>query len=63
MQSRQTDLSKTLQADEATLQRKLVVTLSKMKDEKPELFNIILEEKIGKIAAEITVNFLRWIVS
>jgi hypothetical protein len=34
-----------------------------MKDEKPELFNITLEEQIGKIAGEIAVNFLRYIIS
>ena len=63
MKSRRTDISKALKTDEATLQQRLVVTLSKMKDEKPELFNITLEEQIGKIAAEVTTTFLRWIVS
>ena len=52
MTKRRTDLSKALQTDKATLQQRLVVALSKMKDEKPELFNITLEEQIRKIAAE-----------
>jgi hypothetical protein len=63
MQRRRTELSKALQADEATFQQRLTLTLSKMKDEKPALFNITLEEQIGKLAGEITVNFLNWIVS
>jgi hypothetical protein len=63
MKRRRTDISKALQADEATLQRRLVITLTKMKHEKPELFNITLEEQIGKLAAEVTANLLRWITS
>ena len=63
MHRRRTDISKALQADEATIQQRLTSTLTKMKDEKPELFNITLEEQIGKLTGEIAVNFLKWIVS
>jgi FtsZ-binding cell division protein ZapB len=45
MQKRRSALTKALQADEATLQQRLTSTLTKMKDEKPELFNITLENR------------------
>ncbi|EMR74148.1 hypothetical protein MCGE09_00176 [Thaumarchaeota archaeon SCGC AB-539-E09] len=34
-----------------------------MKNEKPELFNITLKEQIGKMAGEIAVSFLKYLVS
>jgi hypothetical protein len=34
-----------------------------MKDEKPELFDITLEEQIAKMAVELSGTLLKWIVS
>ena len=33
-----------------------------MKDEKPELFLITMEEQIGKIAIELTGSFLKYLM-
>lgn len=63
IQRRHQNISKALQTDQATLQYRLTTTLSKIKDEKPELFNITLEEQIGKLAGEMATTFLRWIIS
>ena len=63
MERRHREVSKSLQVDEARLKERLTIALTKMKDQKPELFQITLEEQIGKLAAEIAVTFLKWIVS
>jgi hypothetical protein len=34
-----------------------------MKDEKPEPFNLNLEEQIGKLAGELAVAFLKYAMS
>ena len=56
-------VQKALNTEEQALNTKLQTALYKMKDEKPELFNITLEEQIGKITAELSVNLLRWLIS
>ena len=63
MERRHREVSKSLQVDEARLKERLTIALTKMKDQKPELFQITLEEQIGKLAGEITLTFLKWIVS
>ena len=63
MERRHKNVSKALQVDEARLKERLTIALTKMKDEKPELFQITLEEQIGKLAGEIILTFLKWIVS
>ena len=63
LETRRHTVQQALNTDEQTLDTKLQTALYKMKDQKPELFNITLEEQIVKMAAEISVNFLKWIVS
>jgi len=63
LKTRRRNLLKILDADEKTLNLRLQVALEKLKGEKPELFEISLQEQIGKIAAEFTINFLKWVVS
>ena len=52
-----------LRTGEQALNQRLQIALIRLKDEKPELFEISLQEQIGKIAAEFTIDFLKWIVS
>ena len=60
---RRQDLQKAINTDEQALETKLQHTLYRMRDEKPELFNITLEDQIVKMASEITGSFLKWILS
>jgi hypothetical protein len=53
---RRTDLSKALHIEEHARYQKLYTALRKMKDQKPELFNIKLHEQIGKLTAELSVR-------
>ncbi len=57
------DLQKALNTDEQTLDSKLQRALYKMRDQKPELFNITLEDQIVKMAAELSLNLLRWLIT
>lgn len=52
-----------LNTEEQTLDTKLQTALYKLRDLKPELFIITLQDQIGKMAAEISVNLLKWLVS
>jgi len=63
LQSRQRQVKQALQLDEQTLNRRLEQALHQLKDRKPELFYTTVEEQVGKLAGEIAVNFLKWIVS
>jgi hypothetical protein len=63
LETRRKTIQQALNTEEQALDTKLQRALSKMKDEKPELFNITFEEQIAKIAVELTGTFLKWIVS
>jgi chromosome segregation ATPase len=62
LQSRKRDLEKTLQTDEATLNTRLQTALRKLKDTRPDLFQITLEEQLGKLAAELTGSLIRYLI-
>jgi IS30 family transposase len=53
LQSRKRTIEKTLQIDEATLNTRLQTALRKLKDTRPELFQITIEEQIGKLTVEL----------
>ena len=61
LQSRKEELSKVLQTDEIALNARLQTALGRLKDVRPELFRITVEEQLVKIAAELTVSFLRYL--
>jgi hypothetical protein len=50
-------------AGTSTLDRKLQAVIRKLKDQKPELFTITLEEQIGKLTVELTGVLIRYIIS
>ena len=62
LQSRKTAIEKALQTDEATLNTRLQSALRKLKDVRPDLFQITLEEQLGKLAAELTGSFIRYLI-
>ena len=60
--SRRQTVKETLNIDEQTLNTKLRQAQYTMKDEKPELFLITMEEQLGKIAIELTGSFLIYLM-
>ena len=62
LKSRKEDLSKVLQTDETTLNTRLQTALRKLKDTRPDLFQITIEEQIGKIAVELTGSLIKYII-
>ena len=63
MQIRRDDISKILGTKEEALNERLTKALSRLKDQRPELFNISPQEQIGKLAGAITASFLEWLIS
>ena len=61
LESRKGDIDKALKVDEATLNTRLKTALRKLKDTRPDLFEITLEEQLGKIAAELTGTLLKYL--
>ena len=62
LQERRDDISKILGTGEEALNKKLTTALTRLKDRKPELFNISGAEQIGKLVGELIVYSLRWLV-
>ena len=63
LKTRSQTIQQALNIEEQALDTKLQRALSKMRNEKPELFNITLEEQLVKIAAELTGAFIRNLIS
>ena len=63
LETRKQTVQQALNTEEQTLDTKLQTALYKLRDLKPELFIITLQDQIGKMAAEISVNLLKWLVS
>jgi len=63
LETRRQTVKQALNIEEQTLDTKLQRALYKMKNEKPELFNITLEDQIAKMTAELAMTFLKLIVS
>jgi hypothetical protein len=61
LQSRKQSLEKAIQLDEAILETRLQSALRKLKNTRPDLFQITLEEQLGKIAAELTGSLIRYL--
>ena len=59
LQSRKKNIQKALDIDEATLNTRLQIALRKLKDTRPDLFQITIEEQIVKIGVELTGFFIR----
>jgi DNA repair exonuclease SbcCD ATPase subunit len=62
LQTRKKDIEKAIQTDEATLNNRLQSALRKLKDTRPDLFQITLEEQLGKLTAELAGSFIRYII-
>ncbi|MDP6459137.1 MAG: hypothetical protein QGF78_07440 [Candidatus Bathyarchaeota archaeon] len=62
LESRKGDIDKALKVDEATLNTRLMTALRKLKDTRPDLFEITLEEQLGKMAAELTGTLLKYLI-
>lgn len=62
LNSRKKDIEKALQTEETKLNTRLQTALRKLKNTKPDLFQITLEEQIGKLAAELTGSLIRYII-
>ena len=60
-QRRQT-VQQVLNIEEQALDTKLQTALYKLKDRKPELFNITLEEQVAKMAVELAGSFIRYLI-
>jgi len=63
LQTRKEQVSKALHIEKQALNQRLYKALTRLKDQKPELFHISVEEQIAKITVQLAGSFLRWLVS
>jgi predicted nuclease with TOPRIM domain len=62
LQSRNEEVSKALQLNERVLNTRFQTALRKLKDRRPDLFQITIEEQLGKLAVELTGSFIRYLI-
>ena len=62
LESRKGDIDKALKVYEATLNTRLKTALRKLKNTRPDLFEITLEEQLGKMTAELTGTLIRYLI-
>ena len=52
-----------LRVQEQILNKKLQKALTRLKDTKPELFQISAQEQLGKLAGELSKVFIKWLIA
>jgi hypothetical protein len=62
LENRIDSLRKTRQIEEEQFHQRLENELIRLKDQKPELFTITLQEQITKLNAHLASTFLRWLI-
>ena len=62
LESRAGDINKALKVNEATLNTRLKTALRKLKNTRPDLFEISLEEQLGKMVVELTATLIRYLI-
>ena len=62
LQTRRDQTHQALQVEEKQLMMKLETELNKLKETKPELFTITLEEQINKLTGQLATSFIRWLL-
>lgn len=62
LQARRNEVAQALQVDEAALRQRLEVSLTRLKDEKPELFAITVQEQIIKLTAQLAGAYIKWLI-
>jgi len=61
--TRRNQIRSVLRIEEQALNQRLQTALTRLKDQKPELFHITIEEQMEKLAGELTTAFLKWLTS
>ena len=62
LENRIRPLRKTRQIEEEEFQKRLEFELIKLKDKKPELFQITAQEQLTKLTVELGSTIIRWLI-
>ena len=62
LENRIKPLIKTRQIEEKALRQRLELELIRLKDTKPELFEITAQDQLTKLTVELGTTFLRWLI-
>ena len=63
LENRIRPLIKTGQIEEKALRQRLELELIRLKDAKPELFEITAQDQLTKLTVELGTTFLRWLIT
>ena len=61
--TRRDEIRSVLRIENQTLDQRLQTALTRLKDHKPELFRITIEDQIGKLAGELTGALIKWLIT
>jgi IS30 family transposase len=62
LQTRRDQTYQALQVEQTKFNKKLETELNRLKETKPELFTITLEEQINKLTGQLATSFIRWLI-
>ena len=62
LEARRNQVKQTLQIEETLLTKRLETALIRLKDKKPELFTINLQDQVNKLTVELASSFIRWLI-
>ena len=62
MKARAHQVGQALRIEENLLHKRLETALIRLKDQKPELFTVTMQEQVNKLTVEIASSVIRWII-
>ena len=62
LEAQRAQVIQALAIEETILNKRLETALSRLKDKKPELFTINLQDQVNKLTVELASSFIRWLI-
>ena len=60
--TRRDQVKQALAVEETTLNRRLETAIVKLRNRKPELFTITIEDQVAKLTVELASSFIQWLI-
>ena len=62
LQARRDKVKQALSVEETLLNKKIETALIRLRDRKPELFTITIQDQINKLTAELASSVIQWLI-
>ena len=62
LEAKRDKVRQALQIEETALNKRIETALNRLRDKKPELFTITLQDQVNKLTVELASSFIQWLI-